>query len=50
MYIQRQVFIYAIVCYYAHIKISMVTFCLLIKYSKKVGYQNTYLLLTGYLQ
>ena len=40
IYIQRQVFIF---CNYAHIKIGMVIFCLLIKYSKKVGYQNTYL-------
>jgi hypothetical protein len=36
-------------CYYTHIKISMVTFYLLIKYSIKVEYQNTYLLWTGYL-
>jgi hypothetical protein len=27
--------------HYTHIKIVIVTFCLLIKYSKKVGYQNT---------
>ena len=27
--------------HYTHITIGIVTFCLLIKYSKKVGYQNT---------
>ena len=42
MYIQEQVFIYAIFCYYTHIKISMVTsFFFTNKVCKKVGYQNT---------